>query len=333
MTSALRSRRAAPGAATAVAAALLAATVALAAAAPAAAQPRSGDTPRLKVLNYNTFLFSKNLYPHWGQDHRAEAIAEADFFQGQDVVVLEEAFDNSASDALKKDAADRYPYQTPVVGRSRSGWDATSGGYSDAAPEDGGVTLLSRWPVLHKEQHIFADGCGSDALSNKGFVYAVLDVRGTRVHVVGTHTQATDSACGDGEDVSVRSGQFKEIGAFLDARHIPAGEQVLVAGDLNVDRHGAAYPSMLSDAGLVPPDTHTGHPCSFDTKENSIAADRYPDDPSEDLDHVLHRRGHARPDHWTNHVVKERTEPWTVTSWGKKYTYDNLSDHYPLTAG
>ncbi|MGY1436019.1 sphingomyelin phosphodiesterase [Streptomyces reniochalinae] len=312
---------------------VLAVTAALGAATPAAAADPSSGTPRLKVLNYNTFLFSKNLYPNWGQDHRAETIEKADFFQGQDVVVLEEMFDNSASDALKKNAADRYPYQTPVVGRSTSGWDATSGEYSGVAPEDGGVTLLSKWPVLHKEQHIFTDGCGSDAFSNKGFLYAVLDVRGTRVHVVGTHTQATDSACGSGEDVSVRAGQFKEIDAFVDARHIPADEQVVVAGDLNVDRHGDEYASMLSDAGLVPPDARTGHPYSFDTKENSLAADRYPDDPSEDLDHVLHRRGHARPDNWTNHVVKEQTEPWTVTSWGKKYTYDNLSDHYPLTAG
>ncbi|MBQ0867663.1 MULTISPECIES: sphingomyelin phosphodiesterase [unclassified Streptomyces] len=325
----------------AAAATALAATAALLGAAPAgaataAAQQQPGDTPRLQVLTYNTFLFSKTLYPNWGQDHRARTIPEADFFQGKDVVVLQEAFDNSSSDALKQHAADSYPYQTPVVGRSKSGWDATEGAYSGTTPEDGGVTLLSKWPIVHREQYVYADACGSDKFSNKGFVYAVLDVNGTRVHVVGTHTQATDSACAEGENGggrATRAKQFKAIDAFLDAKHIPADEQVMVAGDLNVDRYGDEYASMLSDAGVVPADARTGHPHSFDTRENSIAADRYPQAPSEDLDHVLHRSGHVRPDSWTNHVVKEQTEPWTVSSWGKEYTYDNLSDHYPVTAG
>ena len=170
-----------------LATALAAVTVTVAPSASAA------DSPRLKVLSYNVFLMSKNLYPNWGQDHRAQAIADADFFRGNDVVVLQEAFDNSSSEALKSRAAAQYPYQTPVMGRSRSGWDATGGAYSATTPEDGGVTLLSKWPVLRKEQYVYKDACGADYFSNKGFVYAVLDVNGTQVHVVGTHAQSTDS--------------------------------------------------------------------------------------------------------------------------------------------
>lgn len=100
---------------------------ALAAVTVAAATPSASAaaTPRLKVLSYNVFLMSKNLYPNWGQDHRAQAIVAADFFQGQDVVVLQEAFDNSSSETLKSRATAQYPHQTPVVGRSRGGWDAT----------------------------------------------------------------------------------------------------------------------------------------------------------------------------------------------------------------
>lgn len=311
----------------ALTAALAAVTVAAAPSASAAA------VPHLKVLSYNTFLMSKTLYPNWGQDHRAQAIAAADFFQGNDVVVLQEAFDNSASDALKSRAAARYPHQTPVVGRSRSGWDATGGAYSAATPEDGGVTLLSKWPVVHKEQYIYKDACGSDYFSNKGFVYAVLDVNGTRVHVVGTHTQSTDSGCKAGEAAADRAKQLKEVDAFLDAKNIPADEEVMVAGDLNIDSHGDEYPALLSNADLAPADSRTGHPYSFDTQENSIAKYRYPNDPREDLDYVLHRNGHARPAGWQNTVVKEESAPWTVSSWGKDYTYTNLSDHYPLIGG
>ncbi|POX51307.1 sphingomyelin phosphodiesterase [Streptomyces sp. Ru71] len=301
---------------------------ALAGAAPAAA---ADPAPALRVLTYNTFLMSKNLYPNWGQDHRAAEIPKAPFFHGNDVVVLQEAFDNSASDALKSAAASEYPYQTPVVGRSKDGWDATGGAYSATTPEDGGVTVLSKWPVLRKEQYVYQDACGADWWSNKGFAYVVLNVNGTKVHVVGTHAQSTDPGCDAGEAAAMRSRQFKAIDAFLDAKNIPANEEVLIAGDMNVDSRSAEYGSMLTDAGLVGADARTGHPYSFDTQENSIARYRYPSDPREDLDHVLFRAGHARPAVWRNEVVKEQSAPWTVSSWGTDYTYTNLSDHYPVT--
>ncbi|MGW8364821.1 sphingomyelin phosphodiesterase [Streptomyces wedmorensis] len=304
----------------------------LAAAAPAAsASSAAAEAPRLKVLTYNTFLFSKTLYPNWGQDHRAKAIPAAPFFQGQDVVVVQEAFDNSASDALKANAAAQYPYQTPVVGRSKTGWDATGGAYSTTTPEDGGVTILSKWPIVRKEQYVYKDACGADWYSNKGFAYTVLDVAGSRVHVLGTHAQSTDPGCSAGEAAQMRSRQFKAIDAFLDAKNIPAGEQVVVAGDMNVDSHTPEYDTMLADAGLAGADARTGHPYSFDTELNSIASERYPDDPREDLDYVLYRAGNARPAGWTNHVVLEQSAPWTVSSWGTRYTYTNLSDHYPVT--
>ncbi len=315
------------------AAAALAALLAgagLVAVAPAPAS--AAAAPAVKVLTYNTFLFSKTLYPNWGQDHRAAEIPRTSFFRGQDVVVLQEAFDNSASDALANNARAEYPYQTPVVGRSKSGWDATGGNYSSTTPEDGGVTIYSKWPVLRKEQYVFPDACGSDWYSNKGFAYVVLNVNGSKVHVVGTHLQSTDPGCDSGEAAAMRGAQLKDIDAFLDAKAIPASEQVIVAGDLNVDSHSAEYASMLANGGLVGADVRTGHPYSFDTQDNSIAKDRYPDDPREDLDYVLHRAGHARPAEWTNRVVKEQSAPWSVTSWGTTYTYTNLSDHYPVTA-
>ncbi|WP_241519011.1 sphingomyelin phosphodiesterase [Streptomyces sp. CB03238] len=310
---------------------LAAAAVAATAPSASAASAEAG-TPALKVLSYNAFLFSKALYPNWGQDHRAKEIPAAPFFRGQDVVVLQEAFDNSSSEALMRNAAAQYPYQTPVMGRGKDGWDATSGAYSATTPEDGGVTVLSKWPIVRKEQYVYKDACGADWYSNKGFVYAVLNVNGSRVHVVGTHAQSTDPGCSAGEAAQMRSRQFKAMDAFLDARNIPSSEQVLVAGDFNVDSHSGEYATMLADAGLAGADARTGHPYSFDTEENSIAAERYPDDPREDLDYVLHRAGHAKPAGWTNEVIKEQSAPWTVSSWGRQYTYTNLSDHYPVIA-
>ncbi|MBU7600658.1 sphingomyelin phosphodiesterase [Streptomyces sp. P38-E01] len=295
--------------------------------------PSESAGPGLRVLSHNVFLFSKLLHPNWGQDHRAAQIPRQDWFHGNDAVVLQEAFDNSSSDALLENAADRYPHRTPVLGRSRDGWDATHGAYSGASVEDGGVAVLSKWPIVRSEQYVYEEGCGIEALSQKGFVYTVLDVAGSNVHLVGTHTQSTDPGCAQGRPAEVRSAQFRELSAFLDRKEIPADEQVLVAGDFNVDSRSDEYPRMLADAGLADVDSRSGLPYSFDTEDNSVAADRYPDDPRENLDHVLHREGHARPQSWDNEVVAERSVPWTVRSWGKEYTYTNLSDHYPVVGG
>ncbi|MFJ6792908.1 sphingomyelin phosphodiesterase [Streptomyces sp. NPDC091268] len=330
-----RRTKAAAAAVAAIAAGALAVTTAPAATAAQSAGAdsagaQSAGAPRLSVLSYNTFLMSKSLYPNWGQDHRAAEIPKAGFYQGHDVVVLQEAFDNGASDALKAASAGQYPYQTPVVGRGKSGWDATGGAYSSTTPEDGGVVILSKWPIVRKEQVVYKDACGADWWSNKGFAYVVLDVNGSKVHVLGTHAQSTDPGCGAGEAADMRARQFRAIDAFLDAKNIPANEQVIVAGDMNVDSRTPEYAAMLANADLAGADTRTGHPYSFDTALNSIANYRYPTDPREDLDYILYRKGNARPAGWENNVVKEQSAPWTVSSWGTSYTYSNLSDHYPV---
>ncbi|MGW6916205.1 sphingomyelin phosphodiesterase [Kitasatospora sp. NPDC054939] len=330
-----RSRRLAAvcTAAAALLAPLAAAPSAVAAGSAAEQGSAAASVPALKVLSYNVFLFSKTLYPNWGQDHRAKAITSADFFHGQDVVVLQEMFDNATSDELLSRASAEYPHRTPVVGRSTSGWDATSGSYSSVTPEDGGVTVLSKWPILRKEQYVFKDACGADWWSNKGFAYAVLDVNGLRTHVVGTHLQSTDSGCSAGQPAQVRAAQLKAMKSFLDGKNIPASEPVLIAGDFNVDSHSPEYAAMLGNGALAPADSRTGWPYSFDTADNSIAKDRYPNDPREDLDYVLYRADHVRPASYTNNVVRFHSSPWTVSSWGTSYTYNDLSDHYPVTGG
>ncbi|MEV6522064.1 sphingomyelin phosphodiesterase [Longispora sp. NPDC051575] len=309
----------------------------LAAAATAAvllpATPAQAAPPRLKVLSHNVFLMSRNLYPNWGQLHRADLIANASFASGNDVVVLQEAFDNEASDRLKANLAGRYPHQTPVVGRSTAGWDATSGNYSGSTPEDGGVTILSKWPIERREQHVFVDACGADWWSNKGFAYVAINVNGVRAHIVGTHLQSTDPGCSAGQAAEIRAKQLRAIDAFLDAKNIPAAEQVLVAGDLNVDHTSGEYPAMLAAGDLAGADTRDGWAYSFDTRDNSIAHYRYPGDPRESLDYVLFRAGHARPAGWRNTVLKAPSPTWSVTSWFTTYTYTDYSDHYPVVGG
>ncbi|MFE4829333.1 hypothetical protein [Streptomyces sp. NPDC056672] len=51
---------------------------------------------------------------------------------------------------------------------------------------------------------------------------------------------------------------------------VPGGDMVVVAGDINVDRHGDEYPDMLGALSLTVPGASLGWPYSYDTHNNTI---------------------------------------------------------------
>jgi sphingomyelin phosphodiesterase len=313
------------------AAALLAATSA------ATLQPvtASADTAPVspRVATYNVFMLSQLLPPPWNPMKRADLIANQNVLAGQDVVVLQEAFDNDASTKLLANLAPRYPYQTPVLGRSHAGWDSSSGPFLwEWSIEDGGVAILSRWPIRYRSQHVYHDGCGTDGFAAKGFAYARIDAPGTHdLHVIGTHNQSDDSLCSAGEPARVRASQHAEIADFLRHANIPAGDTVIIAGDLNVDRDTAEYPAMLRNLDVSAPEAFTGNRVSYDSTTNGIAAAS--GDPSQYLDYVLLANGHARPaGRWTNEARAVHSPAWQVTQYFQARTFTDYSDHYPVFA-
>lgn len=296
-----------------------------ASAAPDAAPAAGPAAP--KIATYNVFMLSRSLYPNWGQATRADLIHREGVLAGQDVVVLQELFDNAAGDRLLANLSAAYPHRTPTVGRTRSGWDATKGSYSDTAAEDGGVAIASRWPITRRVQHVYRDGCGADRMANKGFAYVRLAAPTGPVHVIGTHTQAEDAACTT-SPATVRAAQRAEVAAFVAAERIPAGEPLYVAGDLNVIRDSAEYPAMLAELGAAAP-ASTGHHHSWDCADNSVCRGQYgPGAAPEHLDYVLTLHGPAL----VNETRRVKSPVWTVTSWFTTYSYTDFSDHYPVFA-
>ncbi len=49
----------------------------------------------------------------------------------------------------------QYPYQTPIVGKGTEGWQNTSGTYRKIKKVSGGVGIVSKWPIVQQEQHIY----------------------------------------------------------------------------------------------------------------------------------------------------------------------------------
>ncbi|APE33375.1 hypothetical protein BOX37_04660 [Nocardia mangyaensis] len=148
--------------------------------------------------------------------------------------------------------------------------------------------------------------------------------------MIGTHMQSEDDGCRSGQPGQVRAKQRAQITAFLAAERIPATEPVYVAGDMYVIESSAEYPAMLSELDAVTP-RHTGHPHSWDCRDNSVCLDQYgPEYAAEHLDYVLPINGHPVPNGYVNETRRVKSPAWSVTAGGTTYTDTDYSDHYPV---
>ncbi|SUK04842.1 phospholipase C [Staphylococcus agnetis] len=285
----------------------------------------------LKITTHNVYFMPRALYPNWGQMNRADLIAQAPYMQHNDVVILNELFDEKASAKLKAILQHTYPYQSPILGESSSEWDDAHGYIHNAKITNGGVAILSRYPIMHQEQHIFAQGRGSDAMAKKGFVYIKVNKNGHPYHIIGTHLQADNSESTYTKDATVRASQMVEIRQFIQQKHIPKDEMIVIGGDMNVKKGSNEYNDMLAEMNVSEPQ-FSGHTSTWDTETNSIAKYNYPDLKPQYLDYLLVEKDHAQPQKWTNRALNIKSPEWSVTSWGKTYHYQDYSDHYPVVA-
>jgi len=299
---------------------------------PLAATAQADYADDFKLLAYNVFLLPTTVKPGWGQEQRAQLIANADFMKRQDAVILNELFDNTASAILLNGLKAEYSYQTPVLGRSRSGWDQTLGAYTDTAPEDGGVAIVSRWPIEERIQYVYAQGCGADYLANKGFVYARLNKNGQPYHVIGTHAQAADTGCPDGKGTAVRASQFDEMRNFIASKGISLEQVVFIGGDFNVIKDSTEYADLLNRLQVKAPDSYAGAKQSYDTQNNGLANYQYPSFAPEYLDYVFVSRQHKQPSFWHNQALDVPSPRWSANLMGATYQFQDYSDHYPITA-
>ncbi|ETM51614.1 hypothetical protein L914_04590 [Phytophthora nicotianae] len=110
---------------------------------------------------------------------------------------------------------------------------------------DGGLLILSRYPIVERDQLAYSQGSGSDGICAKGVLYARIQLSpdlSDSLHVFTTHTQAGDNY----KDYSIRLAQLQEMHRFI-ARTIrdDPGVPVLITGDFNLDaRHDLVHDSQ-----------------------------------------------------------------------------------------
>ncbi|CAH0485266.1 unnamed protein product [Peronospora farinosa] len=114
---------------------------------------------------------------------------------------------------------------------------------------DGGLLILSRYPIVERDQLAYSQGSGSDGICAKGVIYARIQLSpdlSDSLHVFTTHTQSGDNY----KEYSIRLAQLQEMHRFI-ARTIrnDSGVPILITGDFNLDaRHNLVHDKQTGAA-------------------------------------------------------------------------------------
>ncbi|MCL8266072.1 sphingomyelin phosphodiesterase [Leptospira weilii] len=287
------------------------------------------EDSEIKILSHNVSLISTQLpgWGDWGQKERAEQIASSDYIKNQDVIVFEGLSDANARKILLDGVRSQYPYQTEAVGRTRNGWNTTLGVYRQSTSVDGGVVIVSQWPIEEKVQYIFNNpGCGVESSYHKGFIYVRINKHGKKFHIIGTQVQTVVPACSD-LGRSVRTSQFNNIKDFINTKEIPKNELVLIVGDLNIARGSDEYYEMLTNLNVNEP-KYAGIPYTQDPQVNAFAALRHRGSQPTYTNYVLVSKSHSQPEVWQN-LAYDPISPkiWKRSNGHISYEF---SDSYPV---
>ncbi|MBX7224811.1 MAG: T9SS type A sorting domain-containing protein [Chitinophagales bacterium] len=270
------------------------------------------DARKVNVLSYNAYMRPSELFFD-DQDIRSKYYDEA--LLNYDAIIFQELFDDDERTELLGYLAAEYPYQTTVV-------DIPNHGALDPV-QDGGVLVVSRWPIEAQDQMLFGNNCWEDdCLAYKGFKYAKINKLGVKYHIFGTHMDAFNEL----EDVNMRKTQLQMAKTFIASKSIPTTEAVLFGGDLNIDKitnKWGEYDSLWTPFfGAVQPSYIGAENASWDSDKNHYLVSS--SDPKEYLDYVLPMGSHLVPNVNTNKVAIYRTiadEMWKIF---------DLSDHYAV---
>ncbi|HKZ55352.1 MAG TPA: Calx-beta domain-containing protein [Anaerolineales bacterium] len=253
----------------------------------------------LDVLSYNV-----NMLPTAQRmDYRAGLIGTHPDLKGHDVIVFVELMSDSHRDLITWLLRSEYPYQGRILGRDH--WGFPFPALVPLPIQDGGVIILSKWPIEAEAQSLFGAVCTPipDCLGDKGVNYARINKAGQRYHIFGTHLDSGPDAA----DMRVRKEQFDIMSRFVLTRRIASGDPVIMAGDFNVDRNfqNGEYQRMLSALSATQPWTSGLQPAT--------------NPKGQWLDYVLFSNAYRPPESSLNRVVSPRDGNGA-----------DLSDHYAV---
>lgn len=187
---------------------------------------------------------------------------------------------------------------------------------SDGFIGNGGVVVVSKWPIKETREWIFKETSDTDKYVKKGAVYAKIDKMGKIYNIIVSHTAG---------DMNIPS-----IAKFTDELKIPANEPVIIAGDLNANLFENKE-AMTAIKSTMP--EWTGSKITAACETNAL---RLWDADDFTVDFILYSNEHLKARNATVTVRKITSKtPWSDDKYPFakekpiRKVYD-LSDHYAL---
>lgn len=306
-------------------------------------------TETVKVLSYNVFMrdladnpglkkflagaikaftfgiVDLNVHLEFFNEQRAELIGNIIAPGDYDVIVFQEAFDDKARRKLIDiiGRAGRFKFSTTIVGLDDS-----------FTSSDGGIFIMSRWPIVRQGQIVYRNAESDDRLAKKGVSWALINKEGFYFNVFGTHTQA------NGGGVSyhgVRGRQFAEFRRMVSIVGL-YWQPALFVGDLNVDFANTQEVNvMLNTLHAAVPQDRLKHTPTSDPANELISDTQQ----ATTLDYVLYaddpqpKPFRPKPLRSSLETIKFRT-PYTIRSQPRPWdsptetNLNDLSDHYAV---
>lgn len=185
------------------------------------------------VLTWNVFMRGFPLAEY--QTGRATMVGPK--VPGYDAIAFNEVFDHDGEANLRESMRKAgYPNQTEVLGRGRS----------SGTTWNGGVMIVSQYPIVKTDKAYYGDSCGGeDCSADKGVLYAKIDKsKKTGVHNY-FHLFATHMNQG-GSDWKYQKQQLGIIKGLIEKQNIPQNEAIIVLGDMNINKCDEFAPGPMT---------------------------------------------------------------------------------------
>lgn len=194
----------------------------------------------LKAVNFN--VAGLPFAALSGEDVAANQAAAAKYLSqnGFDIVAVQEDF-----------GYHKY------LAEGMTGYNYTTN-HTGSIPGGDGLNLFTKDMVIYNETRVAWNDAagilsdGSDELTPKGFVYAVIDIgNGIYVDYYNIHADAY----GGKESVAARTSQYKQLAEFIEARSAENDRPVIITGDFNYHIHthednGSLYSIFCEQGGF-----------------------------------------------------------------------------------
>lgn len=189
----------------------------------------------IRVLTYNLFLrppLVKNNENDWKEERLEDFLKIIHNF---DIICLQEVFGALNSRKLSF-----------IRAAIKNGFffyiDFTAPSFYSKYLSDGGIVVLSRFPIIKYSNYVYNYGVVSDSMAQKGIIYCQIEIKNSKLHLFNTHTQASYN--NDLPELFVasfntRMDQIKQLGNFINeiiSKEMNFDKDIsLLCGDLNVD--------------------------------------------------------------------------------------------------